>query len=135
MTGTTAQAVIDRIRGVVDEDVHLPEPADRRIENLLGEPGLGDVPGDAGDLRVAREKVRWRQVGDHHLPALVGEARGDGAADAVGAAADDGHLAGETALSQCCLLGMTAGRGAAADAVAQSVNTRSIRCIVDCRPS
>src|SRR5262249_13992176 len=86
-------------RGVVDEDVRLPELADRRAENLFGEPGLGDVLGDLGDLRVAGEEVRRRQVGDHYLSVFIGEGRGDGPADAVGAAADDGHLAGETALS------------------------------------
>src|SRR5204862_5917936 len=69
------------------------------------------------------EEVRRRQVGDHDLPALAGDARGDGPADAVGAAADDGHLAGETALSQCRLLGMTAGRGSRRGVLLRSRST------------
>src|SRR6266576_6717430 len=38
-------------RRVVDEDIRLPEPADRDVENPPGDPRLGDIPGDAGDPR------------------------------------------------------------------------------------
>src|SRR6266705_1320479 len=112
---------------VVDEDVRRAEPAHGGPEDLLGEPRPGDVPGDAGDPGVAREDIGRHQVRDHHGAAFAEETRGDGPPDAMGAAADDGHPAGETALCQSLPPPDDRGPGAATPA-ARSAGTTSMRC-------
>ena len=82
--------------GGVDEDPQRPElggPVDRGGD--LG--GVGDVDGDelAADLGGQRLALVGLQVGDDHPGAPLGEAAGDGRADARGAAGDDRCCSGD----------------------------------------
>src|SRR5688572_1619261 len=90
---------------VVDQDVEPAELLDRRVDNGLRIGLLGDVAangdrlaaggGDAGDNGLGA--LLAGGIVDDDGRAFGGEGRGDGGADALGCAGDEGDFSGELA--------------------------------------
>ena len=88
---------IDRVAGVVDEDVDPAPFADDVGDELVGNAGLGQVAGEDERLAVDLGGGLLRDVGievvDQHLRALRREQLRGRPADPAGRAGDDRHLA------------------------------------------
>ena len=99
----------DRPPDDVDQDVEPAVHVKRRVDRRLGAwPGL-EVGGDRQGLAQLADEIG--AVDGDHLAALGGEALGDGAADALGRAGDDGDLAREAAAEDVGLGGDGGVRG------------------------
>jgi hypothetical protein len=90
--------------GVVAQEVHGAEPANRRVPEGNDARRLRDVGGDGEDLgaalcQLARDRVHLRliDVGQYQPGGSRRQLGGEGPADAVGGARDDGCLPGEVA--------------------------------------
>ncbi len=87
---------VERVAGVVDQDVDLAPLVDHLLDELVGDALLGQVSREhqrlAGDLRRGLLGDVAVDVVDQDLRALLGEQLGGGASDPAGRAGDDRHL-------------------------------------------
>ena len=99
LVGHLVDRRVDRVAGVVDQDVDLAPLVDDLLDELVADAGRRQVAAEhqrvAGDLRGRLLGDVRVEVVDEHLGALLGEQLRRRAADAAGRSGDDRHLAVE----------------------------------------
>jgi hypothetical protein len=88
---------VQRVAGVVDDDVDLPELVDRLLDELVGDVLVREVAGEGDGLALDLAGCLLGDVAvevvDQDLGALLGEQLGGRPADAASRAGDDRRLA------------------------------------------
>jgi len=96
---------VERVAGVVDEDVDLAPLVDHLLDELIGDAGPGQITLEyerlAGDLGGGLLGDVAVEIVDQHLRALLGEEFRGRAADAAGRAGHDRDLAVEDCHVSC----------------------------------
>ena len=102
LVGHLLDGGVPGVAGVVDDDVEAAELLERRADEPVGEPGLGDVAVDRDRLGSERLDLvhdggarRLVEIVDHDLRPVPRQLQRDGAADAAARARYESDFAGK----------------------------------------